>query len=542
MEVWTPNNKHTVRAGHRTGTASSQGDVAETPAMFNPLLAYDRGVLDPCVDTDRDEGEPRLALLRPALYMAKRDKPDLVSPDSPDSFAALITTNETLRFAVHQSLFKGDAPWKPKVHLLAPTTKTFCAETVDCQLPEHLRVECIPVKGSDRVCALNWPKHKLPAPKLVLNFPKRHLDQKEAYAQITRGAEPETLDVVIINDQMERRDLTLTNVKAVVIDRLLSPITTSVAPPKPLPELPGELPLDLQSAIADFWQHQMRCHVVATVCAPDMHTRPLAFESIKVTRAQDKRLVLRATLHPSSIKCACKLHALKPMEERFPSERFTGSEVDMTLSMCGHKRPRMASGLYDECPIHGASTPNVELFPSICCHSTVASLGCSHFTPAGKQKKARRKSGMWIPDLGLDGLNLLQAQGLMAAASMADSKLTPMLGKRPAEEISEVCERAEKHVERIVDEITRRRAAEGEMRSDADMITLDMAAVDALRDGKYRRHITASCEVLAKDDADGGVVKCTKADADKNKGPPLELAQTHLYLFRPPLPKRRRAY
>ena len=66
--------------------------------------------------------------------------------------------------------------------------------------------------------------------------------------------------------------------------------------------------------------------------------------------------------------------------------------------------------------------------------------------------------------------------------------------------------------------------------------------MDALRANKYRRHLTTTKEaVLAYDLPDGGVAKCTKAEADKGKGPPLELAETHLGLFRPPLPKPRRS-
>jgi hypothetical protein len=144
--------------------------------------------------------------------------------------------------------------------------------------------------------------------------------------------------------------------------------------------------------------------------------------------------------------------------------------------------------------------------------------------------------------MALEGLNVLHAQGLLATAAAASAKLEPMLGHSSKEELASVCDRAERQIERAVDEITRQRVAEGNVRSDAEMITLDMAAVDALRDGKYRRHVCGNHqEVLACDQLDGTAAKCTKVDADKGKGPPLELAQTHLGLFRPPLAKRRRA-
>jgi len=545
MEVWTPYNKHTVRVGHSPGaTTGNVGDVApEVPAMYNPCLAYERDVLDPLVDADRDEGLARLKLLRPALFMAKKGWPSIIQMEAGDSLAATITGSEALRFAVHAAFFKDDAAWRPKIRLIAPTTKTFGAETADAKLPEQLRVECVPVKGTDKVCALNWPNHMLPTPKVLIDFSKRQLNQKEAFMQIKRGEAPETLACIVFSDSGTRQEFTLTEVKGPVIDRLFAPLPMAKIV-KPLPQLPGELPTDVQSAVADFWQHQMRGHVAATVCAPEDATRPLAFESIKVTREgynKPERLVLRGAVHASSIKCACRLHKLKPMQERFPSERFEGSEVDMTLSMCGRKRPKTDAG-YGDCPLHGANTPNVAMFPGICCHDTVAQMGCTHFVSAGKQKRSRRKSGLWIPDMGLEGHDLLHAQGLMAAASAAAGKLTPMLGVAPKAEVMDVCERAEKLVERNVDEVTRKRVADGSVRSDKDMITLDMAAVDALRSGKYRRHLTSTRqEVLAYDLPEGGVSKCTKLDADKGKGPPLELAETHIGLFRPPLPRSRRA-
>jgi hypothetical protein len=543
MEVWTTFNKHVVSAGHSPGPNRDETEVT-IPAMYNPLLAYDRNVLDPGASQERDEGEARLRLLRPAIYMARKGHAGILDVEDDASLGALITSLMPVREEVHASLMKSDATWKPKLRLIAPTTRTFVAEAADA-IPETFRVNCIPVKGSDRVCALNYPVDRLASPKLMLDFPKRHLNNQDAYMQVKRGKEPQTLELLIFSDKGSRHELTLTDVKACVIDRLMSPVPI-VSVPRPLPERAGELPVDMQSAIADFWQRQMRCHVVATVCAPEDATRPLAFESITLSRegrGQPERLVLRATLHGSALKCACKLHGLAPMEQRFPSERFTSSEVDLVLSMCGRKRPHSAAG-YGACPLHGEATPDVGDFPSICCQGTVASLGCSHFIAAGKSKRtSRRKSGLWIPDMALDGLNLLHAQGLMSAASQVAATLEPMLGKRPRSEICSTCEEAECEIEKTVNKINFKRAAEGSLRSDAEILTLDMAAVDALRANKVRRHVrpTTREEVLALEDENGKWAPVTKVDADRGKAPPLELAETHIGLFRPPLPRQRRA-
>ena len=179
--------------------------------------------------------------------MAKKDRPGFVDHQSDESLGAVITNDPNKRQDVHESLFKSDAKWQPRIRLIAPSTKTFGAAVADV-IPEQKRVECIPVKGSDKVCALNWPKDKLPMPKLLLDFPKRALSGEAAYMQLKRGKEPETIAVVVFSDQGARSELTLCNVKAVVLDRLFAPIVEQQVV-KPLPELPGELPIDVQSAV-----------------------------------------------------------------------------------------------------------------------------------------------------------------------------------------------------------------------------------------------------------------------------------------------------
>lgn len=551
MNVWTPWNKHTVKVCHR-GLGPHPDDsegVSDAQASrmpdYNPLLAYPLECIDPTLDSQRDEGEARMRLLRNVLFMAKRNAPGLVDVDSDASFVAKIVT-PTQRVEAHMSLFKADAAWTPRICLHAPTTKTFGATTADT-VAEGMRVECIPVKGTEMVAALDWPKERLPAPKLLLEFDKKHVGQNGAYVQLKRSLHEATeMDAVIFTPSGSRDALKLSGIDARMLERLFSPIGDEHSV-QPLPELPGELPTDVMSAVADFWQEHMRCHVITAACAPDGATRPLAFESIKVGRegrSAPERLVLRAKLHPSAIKCACRMHGLSPMEERFPSEKFEPiAEVDLTLSMCGRKRPRTESG-YGPCPLHQGATPDVKLLPGICCQGTVASLGCSHLLRGKqKQKRSRRRGGLWVPDMGLEGSNELHAQALLASASAVAAKLEPMLGKRSREEIRIVCEAAERATDRVVAEVDRHRAAHDTARSDAQYAKLDQAAVDALRSCKYRRHVrpTTKDEVLARCNEDDKWVPVTKAEADKGKAPPLELVATHLGLFAPPLPRARRA-
>lgn len=492
-----------------------------------------------------------MALLRTAFRMAECEIPGFTAIGSETSLLGLLTSSTELQRDVHGSLFNPNSLAQPKIRLLAPRTKTFSPEVSD-QLPESLRARCIPLKGTDRVCALEWPdqqqQQQLPEPKLLVDF---RIDERDAFLSITRGQAPESLILVAFSDVGKRRKLTITGIMSTVVDHLLKPFEISDMDEELATSLPsrrGELPAALQSSVADFWQNCMRCHVVATVCAPDDATRPLAFESIVALEptTAGRKLTLEGTVHPSSMSCACKLHNLSSVQDRFPSESFDGSKrVTLLLSMCGRKRSRLGA-LFGECPVHGRNTPDVDMFPGICCHGTVAQLGCYHGISGNPKEKRRFKCGLFVHDMNLKRLDLLHAQALLATASAVASNLAPFVGEGGSTvEVRKICTKAERKIDRVIDEIDRKRAISStnptDPTSSTNLLNLDMAAVDALRAGKYRRHVCCDgSEVLACDGPDGSCTKCTKAEFVHGLGPPLELAQTHLHLFAPPLFKRRR--
>ena len=403
---------------------SDQGDCA--PMTLNPLLSYPMSMIDPMAGTTRDEGEARLPPLRATLRQLQRNHPGLCDGGGASALVAALTPAVRLHGAVHASLFESDAAWKPRVCLVAPSTHLFSPEDADA-MAEQERVQCVPVADDPHGCVafLNWPL--VPPKRVLVHFEARRVGVGGAATmQIERAASDQVL-VRVVSSNGERRSLRGTVVPA-IIDKLFAPSWASVLTvPKLMPELPGDLPQMLRDEVADFWQRHLRAHVVASVCAPDDATRPLGIAKVRARLEghQHKKAVVRCTLHRSSVPCACDLWKLRPMYDRMPTERWVGSQVDLTLSMCG----RALGASTRMCPLHGAATPNVPLLPTICCHGTVASLTCSHQT-----QNRRSHNGLLQPDMRLSGLNVLHAQVLIASCMRCADVVAPLLGKGRARE------------------------------------------------------------------------------------------------------------
>ena len=493
-----------------------------SPMPLNPLLAYPLATIDPAASPTRDEGETRLPHLRAALRMLQRTYAGLCDEGGAQSLVAALTPAVRLHTAVHAALFQQEAPWKPRVCLVAPTTHRFSPEEADA-MTEQERVQCIPVADDPHGCVAfpDWP---LPPTKFVLvHFDARRVGVGgPATIHVQRPTHDELrLTVTSSNGQ---RSTFRGSVPASIVDKLFAPSWASVlGVSKLLPGLPGELPQMLLDEVSDFWQRHMRAHVIASVCAPDDATRPLAIATMraKLEGQQHKRAVVRCTLHRSSVPCACELWKLKPMYDRMPTERWVSSEVELTLSMCG--RPLGASTRM--CPLHGAATPNVPLLPTICCHGTVASMQCAHQT-----QNKRTHAGLLQTDMRLKGLNVLHAQVLIASCMRCADTVAPLLGKAPAEQIEAACDKVCEQARVKLDAVTRERATNDAVLSEAELQQRDMLAHDLLAEGGVRQFERPSTReiVLAKMGKDGSA-------AVLNIDNGAELAETHLGLFPPPL-------
>lgn len=496
----------------------------------NPLLAYPLSQIDPAATFSRDEATVRLPHLRAALYqLTKAGHERLCEPSGAGTLVAALSPAPRLHPNVHAAIFKPDAPWEPRVCLIAPTARVFAPQIADAMTEEE-RVQCIPIAGDARGCVAfpHWPNA---APKRVLVHFEAQRVGVGGHASLTlerTGVDGLVVQAVSSNGQRSEWRGT---VAAPVLEKLFASswAVTMQSVPKRVPAKPGELPQMLMDEVSDFWQRHVRAHVVASVCAPDDSTRPLGFASIVARRegAQHKRAVVRAKLHRSSCACACSLWQLKPIQEKMPTERFVSSEVELALGMCG----RPLDPQTKLCPLHGEATPNVPLLDDICCHGTVAELQCSHQT----QTKRPPIAGLRQADLRLRGLNLLHAQVLIASCLRCADDANRLLGKRPAPEVLEACAPECANARRKLDTVTRRRAASDDVLSDELLATFDLRAHDLLVQGNVRQHERPSTKrlVLARAKPDGSM-------AVLKEGEGAELNQTHLGLFPPPLKTRKR--
>ena len=496
--------------------------------MLNPLISYPIDAIDPGADDARDEGEERMRLLRPILRMGARgENATLLDYGSEESLGGYIASAPATRVAVLDSMLKTDAHQKPAIRLIAPSTRLLSPEVAD-RLSEEDRVRCIPVRGNNRVAVLNWPSKYLPKPKLTIDFSKRLTGSGEAHIQLTRE-DGSTIELNAFSGSGARHRVFLEGLDARLLDRLFAVGKIDDVGAMLTPQLPGELPASIMHEIADFWQRHLRCHVIASVCAPDESTRPLAFSSIKARREGRERskVVVRCKLHGSSVACACGLWGLPSISQRMPSERFVDSEVDFTLSMCGRSLKPGPDGKPGLCPLHGQRTPSVPLLPSICCYDTVAQFGCSHTTACKS-----RKSGMWSPNMCLNGVNVVHAQVLIAGAIRCVDKTQDLLGKRPSEEISQECEKVAGQLKGKLGEVDRQRAVSGISHSSTDLLKLDMQAHDMLSSGKVHQHERPSTKEV--------VLACEQEDGKPSvlSGEQAEVVKTHLGLFRPPQRRR----
>ena len=472
----------------------------------------------------------RVPHLRAALYQLKNAGHErLCEPSGAGTLAAALSPAPRLHAAIHAAVFKSDAPWAPRVCMLAPTARVFAPQLADA-LREEERVQCIPIEGDARG-SVAFPRWPIVPPKRVLV----HFDAQRVgvggHASLTLervNADALVVQAVSSNGQLsEWRGA----VAGAVLDKLFAAswAATMQGTPERVPAKPGELPQMLMDEVADFWQRHARCHVVASVCAPDDSTRPLGFASIVARRegAQHKRAVVRAKLHRSSCACACELWKLKPVHERMPTERWVGSEVELALAMCG----RPLDPHTRLCPLHGEATPNVPLVDDVCCHGTVAEMQCSHQT----QTKRPPIAGLRQADMRLRGLNVLHAQVLIASCLRCADDANPLLGKRPPAEILAACEPECANARRRLDAVTGKRAASDDVLSDDLMATFDLRAHDLLTQGGVRQHERPSTKklVLARIKPDGTATVLKEGEG-------AELNQTHLGLFPPPLKTRKR--
>ena len=491
---------------------------------MEPMLAYPLDEIEPdlggITHNNSDNEQQRLQLLRCVMGLD-----------------GLYDPADKVASALHASLLEDDAEWKPHVRLNAPNTARFGIKSLD-EMKAIDRARCIAVKG-DNATAVRLPRKVVPAALLVVDLKrivdiKRHNGAPVKHTNVTFCRTGSCAFGVQGSPIAPFASFQVDGVPSSLLDQLFcrSPRAACMM----VPSRPGELPVGVMKHVALFWHTYVRAHVVAAACAPDRaSTRPLTFDSIRVGReGAVSRVVLRAKLHPTSIECACAVHDLKPISELYPQLQLASSEVDFTLAMCGRRlQPNPASpGGFDPCPLHQGKKLSGSLVAGVCCHGTVASISCTHYT----QSRKDRRRGLWIPSVSLNDTGLLAARTLLHAAVRLADKLKPVVGSSRADVVA-ACADDERALDKDMHEVDKQRTDHRKY-SDREMTELDRAATDALRTNNVSRNVFPSNknkEMLAIED-DG----CLRP-LHKSKCLPRALCDTHLGLFRPQKHKRKRA-
>lgn len=502
-----------------------------------PALAYPHTTIDPCLDDPkRDDGETLLLRLRPVWRSLSRgDNAYLLDPLAPGCLGELIMGAKAESAAtLLKALLESTAEKKPIVRLVAPSTHLISPEVMDGYFSQEQRVATIPVKGDCRCAVLDWPMR--PPPKIIVIFEKNEFNKKgrhNAELEITREDDGRTINIHIKTFAGTSKRLKAMVHDSRLLDKAFDSSSLVLAADRALiPALPSELPATIQQEVADFWQTELRAHVLVAACQPcadAKSTRFLAFDKIVCTQtgkdAAAKRTTVRATLHASSAECICRLHGAKPMTTIHPKSRFVSSKVQFQISMCGRKLQRPSRGMeFGICPLHQGATPRVGLFPGICCHGTTADVSCGHFTD-----KHEFKPGVWLRSIPLDPTRLLHAQSLVAASIACTDATAPMVGKRKRDEIATVCDNVAQTLSSNLEHVNRLKTCQEQTLGAEELLRLDHRATELLRERKVRQYKRPSTKELVlaapREDGTGGVVPLTGADRALNKA--------HLWMFAP---------
>lgn len=510
---------------------------------FCPAIAYPLSIIDPLLDDEtRDDGEVLLKRLRPVWRSLERKNAALLDPESDHSISKMIlngsTATDTEKASIISGLLDNTASTKPIVRLIAPSTALLSPETMDQHMTNAQRVMMVPVKDDRRCAVLNWPADMRPVPKIVLVFEKE-LFCKEAIrnAEVSIVRSGATLDIQISSFAGGRK-----RVKAVIQDgRILDYLfdTTGVSGAVDtclVPTVPNELPASLMINVADFWQSSLRAHVLTAACQPcdNKSSRFLSFSRMTVKNVgkdeASKKIVLTAQLHPSSAECVCCVHNSSSVQSQNTRCNIVGSKVEFQLSMCGHKLHRPVRGMqFGICPIHQGSTPNVSMFPDICCKNTTAEISCTHFTD-----KQQIVPGLRIRNIPLQGADVLQAQAIIVNAMECAENVGPLLGKRNHDGLKELCSAHAQRLSSNLEAVERLKACREEEPNPSELMELDIQATALLRERKVRqlRRPTTKQLVLARPKAmpDGSLGAMTPL-----KRPEADLNQKHIWLFAPPI-------
>ena len=552
-----------------------------------PAIAYPLSALDPlCDDPSRDDGEELLALVRALLRSCENvdaaiaailegvDDADAADVKVALESALLAESPAADRVA---SLVEGAASARfvavVACRLVAPSVALVTSREADTTFNTLERTSLIPIAEDGDRCAI---LHGTPAaaaavtaaaisppPRIVLDIrvasALAHVELAPAAADDDTAFSNEKILVsVLALDGKTKRRLSLqstspTAVRAAFDADALRNTRARAQQTRMsrmlLPRTCNQLPAYLVAEIANFLQTRLRLHVLTAAAMPasepeNKSNRFLAFEEMKASYtgrdAASKRFAIKATLHPSSATCICKLHNLNPINRGLPNKAFTNSGVVITLSMCGRATERTTSGS-DVCPVHrGEGCVLPSLCPTTCCSNAEMRIECVHETEDGARFK-----GACIGPIKFLNADRLEAQTLLVAAMRSVEAVRAIKGVNGGEREDEVfddddgvhasqmikladaCNLNENWLTQRLEAVQHARARARDVISDDRVTSLDIRATQLLRQRKTYRMRRGQGEALFSDTGGGGADRykvLVKPDSDLHSTP-------HFHIF-----------
>ena len=477
------------------------------------MLSYHAHEVDPGMSTAHNEGEARLLRLRPVLR-ASVHKPGLSSflePNEKASIVALVAPPiktggswETAeRSNVLGGLLTANADNAPSIARVSPTMLVVGTKEAD-QLDEYERSTCIALRKESKLAVPGKPARDGADTHVVITWPKT------AFA-VTGGKFAATIRVFRTGSKSVRlsayscvgtttENVIIEDLPEVVLNRLFDPISRDQSPldhrlPSGtirLPKAAGEIPEVVQLQLAAFAQYRLRAQVLVTAAGPCASSRPLAFENMRVnwltagagSKVKKPRMVVKAYFHKTSSTCFCGAHNLPPVEQRMPKEKFSGKcEATMSMDLCGQQ---LSTDEDAQCKLHRSRTArNPDFAPGICCSLCSVSFNCNHETE-NSAKGNGPAPGMWLP-CHLEPLEIKELSMLLGVVAKFDRQTRPMfdgaLAPDHKEKLTKYVLDAVTEMDALVAKFDKYALQQGRRTSDADLMQLDLLAVDRLRSG-----------------------------------------------------------
>lgn len=475
---------------------------------FQACLSYPREELDPALNERGNDGEPRLQRVRDLLrcatktpgmenFLTSAHKSSMATMLVPGLAAQSGRWSQSAVQVVQDSLLLQGADDKPSAVLLRPSVRTLSVAEMDTQ-DEAATMACVPVKHSNLVAMPGSPPVREAMPCVLLRWPKRHFaffeGAKQAATLLIEHLGTGRVRLTVTGaDGRVYENLYACDIPTAVVDSLFDSALTQ--PPRPTPStlrVPArqhDLPEMLQLQFAGFAQRSLRAHVLTAASGPEQTKRPLWFDNMTVSQKQlhaSKQVsvvCVKAVLHPASATCFCRAHLLAPVEERFRQCSFTGKRVaTMTIEMCGMR-------LSDDrrCPLHTGTGGTKSAFAQgVCCSNLKVSFACAHeardrairgaHSSFGTKLEATLRSEFERDELsmlmGMSAEYMRRSECLFGPAAPGDAK------DRLQQLVDDVTLKLDRRVQRFD-----LHAVQDARPTDADLVLLDVAAVECLRMG-----------------------------------------------------------